>query len=119
MPALILCIDDQQTALLARQRVLAMGKHDVVSADNATVGMELFLSLPVDMVVMDDSLPDTSGVALAREMKRRKPQVPILLISGAIDIPDNCEVCDWFLSKLAGPQELLHSVDALLKRNVA
>jgi DNA-binding NtrC family response regulator len=119
MPALILCIDDQPTALLARQRVLATGEHDVVSADNATVGMELFLNLPVDMVVMDNYLADTTGVALAREMKRHKPHVPILLMSGDLDIPEDCEVCDWFLSKLAGPQELLRSVESLLKRRVA
>jgi hypothetical protein len=56
MPALILCIDTQSTALLARQTVLATGKHEVVSAENPIVAMELFLSLPVDMVVVDDYL---------------------------------------------------------------
>lgn len=119
MPALILCIDTQSTALLARQRVLATGKHEVVSAENPVVAMELFLSLPIDVVVMDNYLGDTTGVALAREMKRHKPHVPILLISGAIDLPEECDVCDQFLSKLAGPQELLRRVQALLERKIA
>jgi DNA-binding response OmpR family regulator len=119
MPSLILCIDDQPTALLARQTVLATGKHEVVSAENPIVAMELFLTLPIDAVVMDNSLGDTTGVALAREMKRHKPHVPILLISGAIDLPEDCDVCDQFLSKLAGPQELLHRVQALLERKIA
>ena len=88
-------------------------------ADNATDAMELFLNHPVDMVVVDNYLGDTTGVALAREMKRHKPQVPILLISGAIDRPEDSDVYDQFLSTLAGPQELLQSVDALLVRKIA
>ena len=119
MPALILCIDDQPIALWARQQVLATGKHEVISADNPTVAMELFLNLPVDMVVVDNYLGDSTGVELAREMKRHKPQVPILLISGAIDRPEDSDVYDQFLSTLAGPQELLQSVDALLVRKIA
>jgi len=86
MPALILCIDTQSTALLARQTVLATGKHEVVSAENPIVAMELFLSLPVDMVVVDDYLYDTTGVALARcarvavacgAARRRTARVPL------------------------------------------
>jgi DNA-binding NtrC family response regulator len=119
MAALILCIDNQPTALLARQRILATGKHEVVSAENPIVAMELFLSLPVDVVVMDNYLGDTTGVALAQEMKRHKPHIPILLIFGDIDLPEDCGVCDQFLSKLAGPQELLHRVQALLERKIA
>jgi two-component system, OmpR family, copper resistance phosphate regulon response regulator CusR len=119
MPALILCIDDQPIALWARQRVLATGKHEVISVDNPTLAMELFLDLSVDIVVLDNYLGDTTGVELAREMKRHKPQVPILLISGAIDRPEASDVYDQFLSTLAGPQELLQSVEALLVRKVA
>jgi hypothetical protein len=54
-----------------------------------------------------------------KEMKRHKPHVPILLISGAIDLPEDCGVRDQFLSKLAGPQELLQKVEILLERKIA
>jgi DNA-binding response OmpR family regulator len=115
MPALILCIDGQQTYLVARQQVLVTAKHKVVSTTTADSAMELFLDLPIEMVVMDNYLSEMTGVALAREMKRCKPHVPILLISGDIEYPEGYEICDHFLPKMAGPEELLHWVDALLK----
>ena len=115
MPALILCIDGQQTYLVARQQVLVTAKHKVVSTTTADSAMELFLDLPIEMVVMDNYLSEVTGVALAQEMKRCKPHVPILLISGDIEYPEGYEICDRFLAKMAGPEELLHWVDALLK----
>ena len=115
MPAtLILCVDDQEISLQARQKVLASARHEVLSTTSAEAAMQLFLTSPIELVVMSNSLGGTTGVALAREMKGHKPHVPILLLSGAAEMPLGAEVCDKFLPKMLGPSNLLDTVAALL-----
>jgi DNA-binding response OmpR family regulator len=115
MRTLILCVDDKEISLQVRQKVLASAGHEVVSTTSAGSALQLFLSLPIQLVVLNNSLGATAGVVLAREMKYNKPHVPILLISGATERPEGYEVCDHFLHKSFGPESLLKSVDALLR----
>ena len=55
------------------------------------------------MVIADHFLSDKSGAEIAAEMKEIKPQVPILIVSGAEEAPKGLEFADGFLSKLRGP----------------
>jgi DNA-binding response OmpR family regulator len=115
MPPLILCVDEKDIPLQVRQRVLASAGHEIVSTTSAGSALQLFLSLPIDLVVLNNCLGATTGVTLAQEMKHHKPHVPILLVSGATEMPDGYEVCDRFMHKSFGPEGLLKCVDALLR----
>jgi DNA-binding response OmpR family regulator len=115
VPALILSVDNQEISLQVRQKVLESANHEVVSTTSAESALQLFLALSINLVVLNYHLGATTGVALAREMKRLKPHVPILLVSGGTERPEGYELCDHFMHKSFGPESLLQCVDALLR----
>lgn len=54
---------------------------------------------------------------MARQMKRLKPGVPILLLSGLIDPPAGTEYTDGYIDKGQGPEKLLEAIAAALSRS--
>jgi PAS domain-containing protein len=56
---------------------------------------------------------------MAKEMKRLKPTVPIILRSGTTDRPESFENIDAFISKAEGPDSLLAKVTQLIARSEA
>jgi CheY-like chemotaxis protein len=68
----------------------------------------------VDLVIADHFLSGETGAQVTAEMKRLKPDVPVVILSGAVDRPEGTEHADLFLSKLSTPSELMAALAALL-----
>jgi DNA-binding NtrC family response regulator len=68
------------------------------------------------MVVSDHFLQDGTGIELATAMKKLKPNVPIVIISGLVDAPEGIEHVDLLISKADSPPEILQKISGLLNR---
>ncbi len=113
-PALLLCVDDEKPALTLRKLVLERTGYRVLVAENSAEALELFKSNPVSLVLADHLLGSESGLLLARDLKRLKPQVPIVLLSGMA--PESMENLDCFIWKGEEPKQILRILDDLLNR---
>lgn len=98
-PALILCIDDSEIGLRIRKLLLGSEGYNVITANSGEDGLELFKQNPIELVIADHFLSGKTGAEIAREMKELKPEVPILIISAALEKPDGLELADGFLAK--------------------
>jgi CheY-like chemotaxis protein len=110
----LLCIDDNQSALHVRKLVLESAGYRVLVASDSATAMEIFSSSTVDIVVSDHFLQDCTGIELATAMKKLKPDVPIVIISGLVDAPEGMEHADLFISKADSPPEVLQKIAELL-----
>src|SRR6266850_1191336 len=113
--ALILCVDDDRSALELRKKLLETNGFAVLATTSATQALKLFRANPVNLVVADHLLRNSTGVELAREMKRLKPAVPIVLYSGTQ--PESSEHVDCFLLKSEPVAEFLAFIRDLAKRS--
>ncbi|MCU1269401.1 MAG: multi-sensor signal transduction histidine kinase [Acidobacteriaceae bacterium] len=114
--ALILAVDDESSGLYFRKLILEHAGHTVLSSTGVDEALTLFRDNPVDIVVTDHLLGRQTGNDMAEEMKRTKPAVPIILLSGTSTIPEALVHADAFLSKTEGPEQLLETVQQLLSR---
>src|SRR5207249_4193803 len=112
--ALILAVDDESSGLYFRKLILEHAGHTVISSTGVDEALTLFRANPVNIVVTDHLLGRQTGSDMAAEMKRTKPNVPIILLSGTSSIPEPLVHADAFLSKTEGPQQLLNLVQQLL-----
>jgi CheY-like chemotaxis protein len=111
----LLCVDDNETALHVRKLELESAGYRVLVASDSATAMEIFSSSVVDIVVSDHFLQDGTGIELAAAMKKLKPDVPIVIISGLVDAPEGIEHADLFISKADSPPEVLQKISELLK----
>jgi len=113
--AIILCIDDAAW-LEACKKLLEIRGYEVLSAQSEEQGLGLFVSHPIDAVVLDYKMPGMNGDRAARQMKRLKPDVPILMLSGYSELRPNALPCvDAFLSKGESLSTVVSTLDRLLK----
>ncbi len=80
--ARILAVDDQAIILDLLSAMCQTSGYSVTTADTAQQGLELALSERFDIVLTDLAMPGMSGLEMAREIKKRKPNMPIVLITG-------------------------------------
>lgn len=77
---MILCIDDHWNGLIGRKMLLEENGYKVLEATGGLEGLELFLSHPVDAVVLDYQMPDMNGDVVAATMKRMIVRAPCSLV---------------------------------------
>lgn len=112
--ATLLCVDDNQAALHVRKLVLENAGYTVLVASDSVAAMALFSSSVVDMVINDHFLQNSTGTELAAAMKKLKPDIPIVIISGVVDAPEGMEHADLFICKTDSPPEVLRKIAELL-----
>lgn len=113
--ALILCVDDYENILIGWKMLLEQEGYKVLTATDWRQAFDLFASHEVDEVILDYQMPGMSGDAVAIQMKRIKPDVPILLLSGDRSLSeDKVTSVDAFLFKTDSVTDFLAEVGALL-----
>ena len=90
---LVLCIDDNQDVLECEKAFLETFGYTVLTAPSGSKGLELASAHSVDVVIVDYFMPGMSGPEVAIEMRRLMPQAPIIMLSGAVDVPE--QVLKW------------------------
>jgi DNA-binding response OmpR family regulator len=113
---LILCLDDDVDGLAARKAVLALAGFEVISTPDPAEAVRIVASQRVDLVIFDQFLKGVLGTELAKTMKAMRPTVPILILSGSIDKPDDLGGADDFMCKTDGPEALIEIGHRLVAR---
>jgi len=78
----ILVIDDQVHVRAAIALALEAQGHDVVCADGASMGLREFETAKFDLAIVDVFMPGMDGVKLIRALRQRKPNLPVVAMSG-------------------------------------
>ena len=111
---LVLCIDDNQDVLECEKAFLETFGYTVLTAPSGSKGLELASAHSVDVVIVDYFMPGMSGPEVAIEMRRLMPQAPIIMLSGAVDVPE--QVLKWvdaFVAKDRLASQLLSAIAQL------
>ena len=112
----VLCIDDNSAILECEQRFLEAFGYTVLTALSGSKGLELASIHPVDVVIVDYCMPEMNGPEVAIEIKRLRPHAPIIMLSGAVDIPNKAlSVIDAFVAKDRLGSQLLPVIAELYK----
>lgn len=78
----LLVIDDEVPILRAFERAFTSDSTTVLTAKNAADGEATFIEAKPDVVVLDLSLPDTSGLECFQRLREIDPRVPVIFITG-------------------------------------
>jgi DNA-binding NtrC family response regulator len=118
---LVLIVDDSDCVRSVVCRTLTLGGYEVLSADGVGSCRQLFAEHPVELVVVDLYLAGECGIALMREMRDARAEVPLVVISGILDgeirallAAAELEEKVWALAKPFTPAQLLDVVSQAL-----
>jgi DNA-binding response OmpR family regulator len=116
---IILCIDDDEGILHYLKALLERSGYAVLTAASARQGLSLMTMCNCDMVLLDYEMPEMNGHDLASEIKRIRPELMVVLLSG-YDVPTHTvAVVDAFLPKLEAPRQLVAMIAELCNRTAS
>jgi CheY-like chemotaxis protein len=111
-PAAVLCIDDEEPALVLRRVLLENAGYRVFTALTGKQGIEVFRYQPIDVVILDYWMADMDGLDVAEQLKALSPKTPIIVLSGYTSILDEGlgKVDLWLRKGEGDPEQLLSAV---------
>jgi len=121
--ARILLVDDNANGLAARRSVLEELGHRIVTAASGGDALEQFSAHRFDLVVTDYKMPRMDGLELIVRLRKQRPDLPIVLISGYVDtlgLNETSTGADVVIQKSSHEvSHLVRSVNRLLRRKQA
>lgn len=109
----VLCVENHKEYLDALTYMLETAGYEVVSATTGRQGLSMLTKRTVQGVLLEYDLPDLTGAAVRAEMKRIKPEVPVLLFAGVgSQTPFLLRFFDSYLRNAARPESAFQDLDA-------
>jgi PAS domain S-box-containing protein len=83
----ILFVDDEPDVVRMASEMLELLGYEVEARTSSVEALEAFRAAPsrYDLVLTDQTMPELTGDALVREIRRVRPEVPVILCSGYHD----------------------------------
>ncbi|MBU1706600.1 response regulator [bacterium] len=78
----ILVVDDEQFMVHMLSRILRLLGYETFGAFNGQQALDIFHRESVDLILSDIHMPEVNGLELLETVKRERPQVPVVLVTG-------------------------------------
>ncbi|MDX1478133.1 MAG: response regulator transcription factor [Saprospiraceae bacterium] len=118
--ARILYVEDDETLSYITKDHLELKGYEVVHFAKGKEALEAFKEHEFDLCILDVMLPEMDGFALAREIRKRDVQVPILFLTAKSLKEDRIEGlqlgADDYITKPFSMEELLLRIQVFLRR---
>ena len=116
-PLTVLCVEDEEPQLKLRKALFESAGFEFLQARTGVEALELFRTREVSAVVLDYWMSGMNGTVIAEQMKRERPTVPIIILSGWSSLPgETIGIVDtWLVKAREAPEQLLSEVNRLIK----
>jgi excisionase family DNA binding protein len=78
----VLVVDDESSIRDLLTKTLALAEYDVDASPDGRSALERMRLYPYDLLIADLKMPGMDGLAVIREAKRYKPDLPVIIITG-------------------------------------
>ena len=117
-PRRIMIVDDDESVRSLLRMTLAEDEYEIDEATDGEQALRLLERAVPDLVLLDWEMPERHGSLVLDELKRRHPQLPVIVLTAEIaehhrSLAEALNV-DVFLTKPFSPLELLETIERLL-----
>ncbi|MFZ2898632.1 MAG: response regulator transcription factor [Saprospiraceae bacterium] len=117
----ILLVEDDQNFGDVLRSYLEMHDYDVTLATDGVMGFEAYKKEDFDLCIFDVMMPKKDGFTLAREIRERDAEMPIIFLTAKTlkdDVLQGFKIgADDYITKPFNSEELLYRIQAILKRS--
>jgi CheY-like chemotaxis protein len=107
----LLCIHRDPAEL----SLLQENGYELVTATSGLEALRLLMTRPVDAIVLEHHLGVLNGAVVAAEIKKVKPQLPIVMLADDLELPEGTlKSVDALVTRSDGPHFLWATVHFVL-----
>jgi DNA-binding response OmpR family regulator len=116
----ILIVEDEPNMVAGLRDNFEFEGYEVITAGDGVAGLERALGESPDLVILDVMMPRMSGLDVCKQVKSKRPSVPIIMLTARgqeVDKVVGLELgADDYVTKPFSIRELLARVKAVLRR---
>jgi DNA-binding NtrC family response regulator len=113
-------IDDEKIVLDSVERILKTEKYSVDRFQESRKGLDAALGGDYDLVLTDIRMPEIGGMKILRDIKRNKPNLPVVIITGYSTVDGAVQAmklgASEYIEKPFTPDLLLEKVGAVFSK---
>ena len=117
-PNKALVIDDEQVVLDSVTKILTDENYEVDVSLSGREGLQWAIGRDYDIVLTDIRMPDIGGMRVLRDIKRAKPSLPVVMITGYASVESSVQAMKLgaadYIEKPFTPVQLLKAVASVL-----
>jgi len=110
----ILIVDDERVVLEGCRLVLQSEGYEVILVSSSDFALKIIEGINPSLLLVDLKMPGHDGMYLLKEVKKYRPDIPIIVMSGYATLETIEEVsaqrADAFIPKPFTPDELLEKI---------
>jgi CheY-like chemotaxis protein len=112
MAPIVLCIDDRPELLGLRKAVLESSGYHVETVTSGNAAIKTLQATSVDAVLLEYKQQGIDAEAIACQIHRRFPNIPIVLLSAYFEMPERILwLVDAYVMKTELPQGLVRAIE--------
>ncbi len=119
---ILLAEDDSNLGNLLKN-YLTVKNYETELFVNGIEALKAFMKEHYDIFILDIMMPEMDGLTLAREIRKTRPEAPIIFLTAKSQKEDVIEGfktgADDYITKPFSMEELLYRIQAILKRTAA
>ena len=113
-----LVIDDEQVVLDSVNKILKDENYEVDVTLSGREGLNWAIQKKYDIVLTDIRMPDIGGMRVLRDIKRAKPSLPVVMITGYASVQSSVQAMKLgaadYIEKPFTPEQLINAVASAL-----
>jgi len=117
----VLTIEDDAAIRRGIVDALRFAGYEPIEAGDAVTGLDVAVRREYDLLLLDLVLPGGDGLELLAQLRRRRPTVPVIILTARGDESDRVQGlkdgADDYIVKPFSVKELLARVEAVLRRS--
>ena len=115
-----LVIDDEQIVVDSVSKILTDENYEVDVSISGREGLNQAVQKEYDIILTDIRMPDIGGMRVLRDIKRAKPSLPVVMMTGYASVKSAVQAMKLgaadYIEKPFTPDQLLKAVDAALDK---
>jgi len=119
-PRILLTEDDPNFGAVLRD-YLELNNYDVTLCANGATGLSMSQKKDFDLCIFDVMMPEMDGFTLAKEVRKKTPEIPFIFLTAKTlkaDVVEGYKIgADDYVTKPFDSDVLLYKIRAVLKRN--
>lgn len=118
-PLRILAVDDDIIVLMNTAAILGDMGHQVLEASSGSDALAILNAEPIDLLVTDYAMPGMTGAELITAARVLSPGLPVVLLSGYVELPEGQVIDACRISKPFSDTDLARGISDAVKSHTA
>ena len=112
----ILVVDDEEPARIGLTKIIKNAGYNAKAAKSGKEALKILEEEPFDIVITDLKMPTMSGIELLKEIKKRWPEIGVIILTAYGEVESYLEAMDLGAFEYLNKPVRIYELEVIIKK---